>query len=196
MLARAGFVAEARTLRDEVVGAVEGRLWMLLGVVGVVLLIACANLDPTLPIAQVRTLDESVREARAGTAFTVVLLLIAAAVSLTLGTVGTFGIVSYLVARRRSEIGVRMALGARAADVAGLVVREGLIVAGVGGAVGLLAAAGVTRWMESILFEVSPLDPATFAGVSAVLLATVLAATWIPARRAARIDPATALRGS
>jgi len=196
VLARAGFVAEARTLRDEVVGAVEGRLWMLLGVVGVVLLIACANLDPTLPIAQVRTLDESVREARAGTAFTVVLLLIAAAVSLTLGTVGTFGIVSYLVARRRSEIGVRMALGARAADVAGLVVREGLIVAGVGGAVGLLAAAGVTRWMESILFEVSPLDPATFAGVSAVLLATVLAATWIPARRAARIDPATALRGS
>ena len=154
------------------------------------------DLDPTLPIANVRTLDERVRQARAETAFTVVLLLIAAAVSLTLGTVGTFGIVSYLVARRRSEIGVRMALGARAADVAALVVREGLIVAGAGGAIGLLAAAAATRWMESILFEVSPLDPATFLGVSAVLLAAVLAATWIPARRAARIDPALALRGS
>jgi predicted permease len=154
------------------------------------------DLDPALPIAHVRTLDDRVREARAETAFTVVLLVIAAAVSLALGTVGTFGIVSYLVARRRSEIGVRMALGARAADVAALVVREGLLVAGAGGALGLLAAAGVTGWMEAVLFEVSPLDPATFAAVPAVLLAAVLAATWLPARRAARIDPAVALRGA
>jgi predicted permease len=154
------------------------------------------DLDRSVPVAHVRTLEDRIRAARAETAFTVVLLLIAAAVSLTLGTVGTFGIVSYLVARRRSEIGVRMALGARTTDVAGLVLREGLLVAGAGGAIGILAAAGVARFMESILFEVSPLDPVTFASVPLVLLAAVLAATWLPARRATRIDPALALRGS
>jgi len=123
-----------------------------------------------------------------------VLLLIAAAVALLLGGVGTFGVVSYLVGRRTAEIGVRMALGARRGDVLGMVLRQGLVLGGAGAAVGVVGAVLLTRWLESILFAVDPLDPLTFIAVPVVLLAVALVASLLPARRASRIDPIMALR--
>ncbi len=155
---------------------------------------AVRGLDPNLPIFSLRTLEDVVREARAPMAFTVVLLLVAAAVALLLGGVGTFGVVSYLAGRRTAEIGIRMALGARRRDVLGLVLRQGLVLGGAGAAVGLVGAVLLTRWLESILFEVDPVDALTFIAVPVVLLAVTLVASLVPARRASRIDPIMALR--
>jgi ABC-type antimicrobial peptide transport system permease subunit len=123
-----------------------------------------------------------------------VLLLIAAAVALTLGAVGLYGVISYIVSLRTQEIGIRMALGADAGDVARRVVRQGLAVAGIGAALGIVAAFAATRLMASLLFGVSPTDPLTFAGVSGALMATAALASWLPARRAAGVDPLVALR--
>ncbi|MCP4656545.1 MAG: FtsX-like permease family protein, partial [bacterium] len=155
---------------------------------------AVRSLDPNLPIFSLRTLEDVVGEAQAPMAFTVVLLLTAAAVALLLGGVGTFAVVSYLVGRRTAEIGVRMALGARRGHVLGLVLRQGLVLGGAGAAVGLVGAILLTRWLESILFAVDPLDPLTFIAVPVVLLAVALVASLLPARRASRIDPIMALR--
>ena len=127
-------------------------------------------------------------------AFAVSLLLIAATVALTLGAVGTFGVISYLVAQRTSEIGVRMAIGASSAQVRRMVLLEGLKVTLGGIVVGLLGAALVTRLLESQLFEVSPLDPLTFATVPAVLALVAIVACWLPAYRAAKLEPVIALR--
>jgi predicted lysophospholipase L1 biosynthesis ABC-type transport system permease subunit len=151
-------------------------------------------LDPNLPVANVRTAQRIVDESMARTSFTMVLLLIAATVALTLGAVGLYGVVSYVVSLRTQEIGIRMALGADAGEVARRVVRQGLAVAGLGAAVGVVAAVAVTRLMASLLFGVSPTDPLTFAGVSGTLLATAALASWLPARRAAAVDPLIALR--
>jgi ABC-type antimicrobial peptide transport system permease subunit len=111
-----------------------------------------------------------------------------------LGAVGLYGVISYGVTQRRQEMGVRMALGAPAARVRSMVVRQGAIVAGVGLAVGFVAALGLTRLMEALLFEVSPTDPPTFGLVVLLLFLVSIAASWIPARRAAAVDPAIALR--
>lgn len=151
-------------------------------------------LDADLPITHVRTLEELVENARARMAFTVMLLLVAAAVALVLGSVGTYGVVSYLVAQRRNEIGVRMAMGARAGQVAGMVLRQGLAIAAIGVGIGLVAAAVLSRSLSAILFEIDPLDPVTFAAVPVVLLLVVALATLGPATRAARVDPMVALR--
>ncbi|MCP4664231.1 MAG: ABC transporter permease [bacterium] len=151
-------------------------------------------LDPSLPMAYVETLEEVLWEAKAPMAFTVVMLVVAAAVSLLLGAVGTFGIISHLVSQRTQEIGVRMALGARRSEVVGMVLREGLVLAGAGAGVGLAGAVGLTRWLESILFQVSPLDPVTFFSVPVVLVAVAMLASWQPAQRASRVDPMVALR--
>jgi len=151
-------------------------------------------LDPNLPVANVRTAQRIVDESMARTSFTMVLLLIAATVALALGALGLYGVVSYVVSLRTQEIGIRMALGADAGEVARRVVRQGLAVAGLGAAVGVVAAVAVTRLMASLLFGVSPTDPLTFAGVSGTLLATAALASWLPARRAAAVDPLVALR--
>jgi predicted permease len=151
-------------------------------------------LDPNLPVANVRTAQTIVDDSMARTSFTMVLLLIAAAVALTLGAVGLYGVISYIVSLRTQEIGIRMALGADAGDVARRVVRQGLAVAGIGAALGVVAAFAATRLMASLLFGVSPTDPLTFAGVSGALMATAALASWLPARRAAGVDPLVALR--
>ena len=151
-------------------------------------------LDPSLPVAGVRTMERVVAESTARTAFTMLLLVIAAAVALLLGTVGLYGAISYVVSQRTREIGVRMALGAARGDVARLVLRQGLAVALAGVAVGLGAAAGVTRFLRALLFEVSPTDPMTFVAVPAILLAVAALAAWAPARRAASVDPLVALK--
>ena len=155
---------------------------------------AVRGLDPTLPIADVETLETLVGRARGERAFVMVLLVIAAGLALLLGSVGLYGVVSYTVAQRRREIAIRMAVGARAADVGRLVLTEAGSLALVGAALGIGAAAALTRRLQAVLFETSPLDPAVFLGVSTILVGVCLLASWLPARRAARIDPMHALR--
>ena len=155
---------------------------------------AVGGLDPTLPIANVGTLETLVAQARGERAFVMVLLVIAAGLALLLGSVGLYGVVSYTVAQRRREIAIRMAVGARAADVGRLVLTEAGGLALIGAALGIGAAVALTRRLQALLFETSPLDPAVFLGVSGILVGVCLLASWLPARRAARIDPMNALR--
>ncbi len=149
--------------------------------------------DPNLPVANVRTLEEIVAADSARTGFTMLLLSIAAAVALLLGTIGLYGVISYVVSQRTQEIGVRMALGAGRGQVSRMVVRQGLGVALAGIAAGLAGAAGVTRLLEASLFGVESTDPATFAAVAVLLFAVAVAASYLPARRAASVDPLAAL---
>ncbi len=152
------------------------------------------DLDPDLPIANVRTMERIVADSVARTSFTMALLLIAAAVALFLGAVGIYGVISYAVSRRTREIGVRIALGAQPTDVSQLVLRQGTGVVLMGLGVGVLAALALTRFLRGLLFEVSPTDPIAFLAMSVLLLFVALLASYLPARRAARVDPMVALR--
>ena len=150
--------------------------------------------NPNLPLARVATVDEFVEASMGRTSFTLIMLAIAAAVALFLGAVGIYGVISYVVAQRTREIGVRMALGAEQATVRKMVLRQGATLAAAGVLVGLVAAAGVTRLMAALLFGVEPIDPPTFAAVAIALTAIALFASWVPARRASSVDPVVALR--
>jgi predicted permease len=152
------------------------------------------SVNPDLPIANVRTVKEIYDRSMARTAFTLVMLSIAAAMALLLGIVGIYGVVSYTVSQRTREIGIRIALGAPQQSVLQMFVREGLLLTAIGVACGLAAAAGLTHLMKTLLFEVSPLDPTTYCAVSLVLAAAALLASYIPARRATMIEPVEALR--
>jgi predicted permease len=154
-----------------------------------------AATDANLPLALVRTLDSIVTSAMARTSFTLVMLGVAAFVALLLGAIGIYGVISYMVSLRTREIGVRMALGAQRGQVRGMVVRQGLTLALAGVAIGLASAVALARLIASLLYEVAPTDPLTLGGVSAALLAVAALASWLPARRAAKIDPVEALRG-
>ncbi len=149
--------------------------------------------DPNLPVANVATMAEIVAGNSARTGFTMLLLSIAAAVALLLGTVGLYGVISYVVSQRTKEIGVRMALGAGRGQVRRMVVRQGLGVTSAGIVAGLAGAFGVTRLLEASLFGVGATDPATFVGVSILLFAVALVASYLPARRASSVDPLAAL---
>ena len=152
------------------------------------------SLNASLPVANVRTLTELQSSSMAQTSFALVMLAIAAAVALLLGVVGIYGVISYIATQRTREIGIRMALGAAARDVGGLFLRHSLVLVGLGIVAGTVAAALLTRVMRTLLFGVSPVDPATYAAVAIGLAATALLASYLPARRAARTDPAVALR--
>jgi predicted permease len=156
---------------------------------------AVAELDANVPIANVRTLDEMIATATAPAAFALTLVGLAALLSLLLGAVGVYAVVAYSVSRRTSEIGLRMALGAQAVDVRRMVVRQGGVSVVLGATIGLAGAFALTRLMESMLFEVSATDPVTFGTVTALMLGVAGMAMWLPARRAARVDPVEALRG-
>jgi predicted permease len=152
------------------------------------------SLDPKLPLSGVRTMERIVERSMARTSFTMLLLAIGAAVALLLGAVGIYGVISYIVSQRTQEIGVRMALGARPGDVSGMVLKEGLALALLGIVLGLGGAFAVTRAMRALLYEVSPTDPATFAAVPVLLAAVALLASYLPARRAAGVEPLEAIR--
>jgi putative ABC transport system permease protein len=152
------------------------------------------NVNASLPVANVRTLDQIRAGSMAQTSFALVMLGIAAAVALLLGVVGIYGVIAYVATQRTREIGIRMALGAARRDVSRLFVRHGILLAAIGIGCGMVAAALLTRAMSSLLFGVSALDPITYAWVALALGATAVLASYLPARRAARIDPAEALR--
>jgi predicted permease len=151
-------------------------------------------LNPNLPLADVRTQKAILEDRTARTSFTMVLLSIAAGVALLLGIVGLYGVISYAVSTRTREIGIRMALGARHQAVTRMVLRHGLLLAAVGVAAGLGAAVGLTRLMSALLFGVEPVDPPSFAAPSVALVGIALLASYIPARRAASVDPMDTLR--
>jgi ABC-type antimicrobial peptide transport system permease subunit len=123
-----------------------------------------------------------------------VMLAIAGTVALLLGAVGIYGVIAYIAAQRTREIGIRIALGAQAADVRRMVLGQGMMLTGVGIGLGLIVALVVTRVIRALLYDTSPTDPVTFAGVVPLLLAAALLACWMPARRAMRADPIVALR--
>jgi predicted permease len=152
------------------------------------------KVNPNLPVANARSLADIHRSSMAQTSFALTMLAIAAGVALLLGIVGIYGVIAYIAAQRTREIGVRMALGAQASDVRRLFVSHGLKLVGAGLAVGVVTALALTRVMSTLLFGVKATDPTTYAAVSLVLGVVALAATYLPARRAARIDPIVALR--
>jgi predicted permease len=147
-----------------------------------------------LPVSHIRSMDQVSVESTARTNFNMTLLSIFAGLAMLLATIGIYGVMSYAVGQRVHEIGIRMALGARAGDVLSLVLHQGLGLALVGIAFGLIGAVWLTGAMKSLLFSVSPNDPPTFVIVSGLLLAVAAAATYIPARRATKVDPIVALR--
>ena len=150
--------------------------------------------DPSLPVAAVRTLEEIRADSMARTSFAMTMLGVAAGVALLLGVVGIYGVIAYAVSRRTREIGVRMALGAQAGAIRRQFLREAVVLSAAGIAIGVAVALACTRVMSALLFGVGPTDPATYAAVAAGLAAVALLAAWLPARRAARVDPAVALR--
>jgi len=151
-------------------------------------------MDADMPFAQVRTMDEIVEQQTGSQRFTTLLLGLFAVIGLVLAAVGIYGVVSFLVAQRRRELAVRVAVGASASDVLWLVLKDGLRMAAVGASMGLMGVWATQKLIGRLLFGISPLDPATFAGSAALLAAVVMFACWAPAWRAARVDPCTALK--
>jgi predicted permease len=155
---------------------------------------AVSSIHPALPLADVQTLDALYGRSIARTAFTLVMLAIAGTMAGLLGLTGIYGVVSYAVSQRRREIGIRLALGAQRREIRRLFVRRGVILVGVGLAVGLAAAAAVTRLLESLLFGVKPLDLVVFISMSIVLAIAALVASYLPARHAMTVDPVETMR--
>jgi len=151
-------------------------------------------LDSKQPIAHVQTMEEVLARSVAPQRFNMTMIVLLACIALVVGTAGIYGVIDYSVAQRTHEIGLRMALGAQKSNVLSLVIGQGMRVVGVGILLGVSGAWGLTRVMERLLFEVKPTDPLTFSAVSLLLGGIALLACWLPARRAAKIDPVEALR--
>jgi predicted lysophospholipase L1 biosynthesis ABC-type transport system permease subunit len=156
---------------------------------------AMSTVSPDLPVASVNTVAALYEISMARTSFSLVLLAIAGAMALLLGIVGIYGVLAYAVIERQREVGIRLALGAQPGTVKSMFVYRGMVLSGVGIVLGVAIAAGLTRLMSSLLFGVTPVDAPTFAAAAAVLMVAALAASYIPARRAAAVDPVETLRG-
>jgi predicted permease len=152
------------------------------------------SLDKSVAKFQVATVEQQLGQETAERRFQTSLIGLFSLAALILSAIGIYGLMHYFVAQRTNEIGVRMALGARYGNVLSLVLRQGLVLAGIGVMVGVLGALALTRLLSSLLFGVTPTDPVTFAAAPAILLGVAVLACWIPARRAAAIDPVRALR--
>jgi ABC-type antimicrobial peptide transport system permease subunit len=152
------------------------------------------SVDSNLPVFLIRTVQDLYAESLERTSFALVLLAIAGAMALALGVIGIYGVISFIVSQRKREIGIRLALGAQPAALQRMFVRQGLVLTAIGVAAGLLAAVALTRWMSSLLFGVGPLDPATYVASFAVILAAAALASFVPARRAATVDPVETLK--
>ena len=151
------------------------------------------SVNASLPVSA-RTMRDVYDQSLAQTSFTLVMLAIAASMALLLGVVGIYGVISYTVSQRRREIGIRAALGAQQGELKAMFVRHGLALAGIGVVIGLGAAAGLTRLMSTLLYGITPLDPVTYAVVPIILVIATVLASYLPARRAASVDPVEALR--
>ena len=151
-------------------------------------------LDPDQPIAAVKTMNDWVESSVAAPRYRTTLLALFAALAMVLAATGIYGVMSYSVAQRTHEIGVRMALGAGQLDVLKMVVRQGMLLAVIGVILGLAGAFALTRVMSSLLFEVTEKDPITFGAVAVLLIAVAFIACFVPARRATKVDPLVALR--
>ena len=152
------------------------------------------SVNGSLPLALVRTLQDVYDRSLARTTFALVMLGIAGAMALLLGIIGIYGVISYSVSQRTREIGIRMALGVEQGTLRRMFVRHGFVLSGIGVVVGIGVAAALTRLMASMLFRISPLDVVTYAAVSVVLMTAALFASYLPARRAASLNPVDALR--
>jgi ABC-type antimicrobial peptide transport system permease subunit len=152
------------------------------------------SVNAGLPLASVRTMEEIYGRSLARTSFTLVMLGIAAAMALLLGIIGIYGVISYSVSQRVREIGIRLALGAQKGELRWMFVRSALVLTAIGVAIGLGAAAGLTQLMKSLLFGVSPIDPFTYCVIPLVLGTCAVVASYLPAWRAAEVDPVEALK--
>jgi len=152
------------------------------------------SVNSNLPLADPRSLESIYRKSMARTSFTLVMLGVAGAMALLLGIVGLYGVIAYSVSQRTREIGIRMALGAEQRELAGMFIRHGVLLTGVGAAFGLGAALALMRLMSSLLFKVTPVDPVTYGAACLGLIATAVLASYLPARRTAAVDPVEALR--
>jgi putative ABC transport system permease protein len=153
-----------------------------------------AGLDPLLPLAHITSLASLVDASITGRRFTMAVFLVFGVVAATLSAIGVYSVLAYLVSQRTKEIGVRLAIGASRSGIVWLFVREGLVLTAVGLTAGLAGALAAGQWIRALLFGVTPADPATFAGVACALTAAAVLATYLPARRAASVDPTDALR--
>jgi hypothetical protein len=152
------------------------------------------SVNGNLPLAAVGTMQQLYVQSMARTSFTLVMLAIAGSMALALGIIGIYGVISYTVSQRTREIGIRLALGAQRGELRWIFVRSALILTGIGVAIGMGAAAGMMQLMKSLLFGISPLDPFTYAAVPFVLAGAAVLASYLPARRAAAVNPVEALR--
>lgn len=176
---RLAVVVRARGAPEALVGAIRG---------------AVAAIDPAVPVARVRTLTDTVAGASARLAMATTLLAGAATVALVLGLLGIYGVIAFVVSRRLPEFGLRLALGASPADVMALLLRQGGRLVSLGLGLGVLGALGLTRVLRALLYQVAPADPATFVVATILLALGAFTAIWVPARRAARVDPSSLLR--
>jgi predicted permease len=172
-------VRSSRAGTQEFTGEVQRAVW---------------SVNANLPVANIRTMADIYEQSMARTSFTLVMLAIAGAMALALGLLGIYGVISYSVTQRTREIGVRMALGAQRGELKWMFVRSAMVLTSTGVGIGLVTAAGLTQWMKSLLFGISPLDPVTYAAVPMLLAAAAMLASYLPARRAASVDPVDALR--
>ncbi|MFL6442845.1 MAG: ABC transporter permease [Candidatus Sulfotelmatobacter sp.] len=172
-------VRSQRAGREDLVREVQQAVW---------------SLEPQIPVASIRTMQEIYDASLARPSFTLVMLAIAGTMALILGVVGVYGVISYAVSQRQREIGIRMALGARNAELKSMFVWTALKVAAVGAVFGLAMAVGLSRFMQSLVFEISPLDPLTFIVAPLLLAIAVMVASYLPARRATSLSPAEVLK--